>query len=186
MAEKPDFFQPLQDSLFNTATDAARRAGERRSYLASLIYWFETYLLPGQKDEAHPVRLADVFIPLRAYIEKVQASEDGDVPDGAERRTIGGKETRIVRELIEFEDHALSWLSARKNDENLLVVSAGPGLGKSSSLRALTARIAKERQAFPVFLPLQHLEIAGSLEQRIHAALQSRVEDFRFKHDLLS
>ncbi|MFZ1773494.1 MAG: pentapeptide repeat-containing protein, partial [Rhizobiaceae bacterium] len=36
------------------------------------------------------------------------------------------------------------------------------------------------------FLPLQHLEAAGSLEQRIHAALQSRVEDFRFKHDFLS
>ena len=193
LIDQPDLFAPLRKPLDNPASDAARRERERRLYQASLVKWFETYPLPGQQDEDDPVLLSEVFIPLRCYTE-TSRSNPGEAIVGRRRRglaesdegtnTTGQKET--VNKPHWLGDLVRSFVEKADPKKPILMVSGGPGLGKSSSLRSLCAEFASQGTCFPVFLPLQMLQSTGSLEARIHAALRTRVPDHRIEHDLLS
>lgn len=193
MIDEPELFKPLRERLDNPASDAARRERERRLYQASLVKWFETYLLPGQQEESDPVRLAEVFIPLRCYTETPESMDD-EAKVGRRRRgplvdadgtNLPGDEKKLTK-AHQLDDLIRSFVEKADPKNPVLMLSGGPGLGKSSSLRCLCAEFASQGQCFPVFLPLQLLETSGSLEARIHAALRTRVSDYRIDHDLLS
>ncbi|WP_340159886.1 pentapeptide repeat-containing protein [uncultured Hoeflea sp.] len=193
LIDQPNLFAPLREPLDNPASDAARRERERRLYQASLVKWFETYPLPGQQDEDDPVLLSDVFIPLRCYTEIAKSNPD-EVIVGRRRRGLGDSDkdsnssdqSETVTKPQGFGDLIRSFVEKADPKNPILMVSGGPGLGKSSSLRSMCAEFARMGTCFPVFLPLQMLQSTGSLEVRIHVALRTRVPDYWIEHDLLS
>lgn len=194
LIDQPNLFKPVRERLDNPASDAARRERERRLYQASLVEWFETYLLPGQQEESDPVRLAEVFIPLRCFTETPETGDE-EAKTGRRRRggllvhadgtNLPGYEEAVAKPH-RLDDLIRSFVEKADPKTPIFMVSGGPGLGKSSSLRCLCAEFASQGHCFPVFLPLQLLETSGSLEARIHAALRTRVADHRIGHDLLS
>ncbi|WP_299868192.1 pentapeptide repeat-containing protein, partial [uncultured Hoeflea sp.] len=193
LIDQPNLFAPLRERLDNPASDAARRERERRLYQASLVKWYETEPLLGQQEESDPVLLSDVFIPLRCYTETLKPGSDEEAVSRRRRSrdenddssTDADKKKTVVKAHW-LGDLIHSFVEEADPKNPVLMVSGGPGLGKSSSLRRLCAEFASQKSCFPVFLPLQLLESSGSLEARIHAALRTRVADHRIGHDLLS
>lgn len=187
--DRPEAFKPLQERLFSQANEPARRELERRNYQAGLVRAFEGMPLMGQEVEEDPVLLGQIYVPLRAWhylpIEKkkveltskrsLQSSTEGD----------DAKEKLRKKLLVDFETHALEWAIKADPKYPIMVLSGGPGMGKSSSLRSLAAGMVRQGNGFPVFIPLQFMEDQTTLEDRIHHVLLERTPDSPLKHNLL-
>jgi hypothetical protein len=114
-----------------------------------------------------------VFVPLRAYIEENQsgdASPDSMSADVADMQEKKGAQKRIVRQFEALDD----WVARTDHHDAIRIVSGGPGIGKSSSMRGFAARLARSEHVYPVLIPLQKLEKADQpLDDRVGHYLEN-------------
>ena len=81
---------------------------------------------------------------------------------------------RVARLFDKLEN----WIGARNPKDTFRIISGGPGIGKSSSMRAFAASVARSRIAYPIVVPLQKLE-------RPDQALRTRVSGYLTDHRLI-
>ncbi len=158
----PEAFEVLQTALNTPFSEARKREQERQRYLSHIQKQFDEEPLIGQPRE-NPVLLSDVFVPLRAYWS---TSEETDKPEQADRDR-GATRLKTEKDLVEFSDDILSWIKNSPIGDEIRVVSAGPGIGKSCSLKAIASQLARSGSAFPVFLQLQHFPSGSELSVAI-------------------
>jgi uncharacterized protein YjbI with pentapeptide repeats len=174
---QPALFADLESAIRTPFDPARDREHDRQRYLLRIQRAFQDELLLGQPPpEEGGVLLRDVFVPLRAYWERelleVEATPRGDA-DHSDRQP--------RRMLVEFCDNILSWIrqaASAPTQHQIKVVSGGPGIGKSSSLKDIACKLAIAGQAFPVFLPLSRLNAEGELADGI-ADFLNRMEAFK-------
>ncbi|WP_339763852.1 pentapeptide repeat-containing protein [uncultured Hoeflea sp.] len=183
---KPHSFQPLQDQLFNQTSEPARRQIERARHQAGLVRAFEDMPLMGQDDEDDPVLLGEVYVPLRAFHYQPRVKDKAGKASSYTHKPVGEDKEQRRKVLQDFESYALDWIERADPNRSVMVLSGGPGMGKSSSQRALAARIVREQRGFPVFIPLQFMADQTTLEERIHHVLSKRSPDNRLAHDFLN
>lgn len=169
-ALKGDAFSTLANALATPFNTAREREIELERYLSYIQREFSDKPLFGQPDN-DPVLLSNVFVPLRAFWrrEKKKAVE-GERGAGRER----GQDYENI--LVDFNSALTEWIQAatsvERSSDTIHLVSGGHGVGKSSSLMALAAEMARSGRWFPVFVPLQRLRESGNLAERIGSYLE--------------
>jgi uncharacterized protein YjbI with pentapeptide repeats len=168
-------FGQVEQALNSPFTEAIRLQRERDGYLQYIEEEFTQLRLIGQEeDDPKAVTLAQVFVPLRVYYEK-------KITEQIEQRTlepvvrpgvqIGQGEDLIERHVMSFFEAIDKWGTAADRRDSIRIISGGPGIGKSSSMRALAVRVARQNIAYPILIPLQKLE-------KPEETLRARIEDY--------
>jgi uncharacterized protein YjbI with pentapeptide repeats len=168
-------FEPLEQALNSPFVSSAKVQREFDGYLQYLEEQFTELRLIGQ-DEDNPaaVKLAQVFVPLRAYVEIASDTNKKMTPQEAEGIGPPESESRNKRRVVHCFEALDQWVRSANRKDPLRILSGGPGIGKSSSLRAYAARIARSGIAYPIFVPLQKLAKPDQpLRDRIHDYLTS-------------
>jgi hypothetical protein len=194
----PSLFQPLITALHSPFSETIEILRNKEAHLLKLIDDFEIEPLIGQEDESSPVTLAQIFVSLRAITyfirpdvtdSNLQDSKSfyrrpilptaGDQPDAADDEFPIGASIRgsflLTRAASNIEDsitYLSMWIKERERVDQIKIVAGGPGIGKTSTLRALAAHLAKGSFAMPIIVPLKDMEASGPLRDRIEKFLQ--------------
>lgn len=150
--DRPSEYAALKKALDTPFTRATERENSWSRYSA---------LLQKQVDEplfAEAFSLRQVYIPLRAFYQ----------------RKIDGKRTELLRTMLgERIDgewvivdlwRALErWLERDDTDDNMRIISGGPGCGKSSFAKMFAASQAEQGTRRVLFVPLYNFELADDL-----------------------
>jgi len=151
-------FESLEQSLNSPFTAAMKVQRELDGYLQYIEEQFTEQRLIGQdEDDPRSVKLAQVFVPLRAYFETNAQNEKAvgkQTQDSPAEYNVAG---RALRNIVRFFEALDEWVGSTDRRDPIRVISGGPGIGKSSSMRAYAAHIARSGVAFPIFIPLQKL-----------------------------
>ncbi|UFZ04030.1 NACHT domain-containing protein [Bradyrhizobium ontarionense] len=153
-------FEALEQALNSPFTASMKIQRELSGYLQYIEEQFTELRLIGQsEDDLNAVRLAQVFVPLRAFVESGQAkdSQPNLAIDSLAVQATAKERPTIKRKIVRVFDALDKWVVAASRKDALRVVSGGPGIGKSSSMRAYAAKLARSGVAYPIFVPLQKL-----------------------------
>ena len=162
-----DRFAPIEQAINSPFLPALRQRQEMDGYLQYLEEQFTNLPLIGQdEDDSNAVTLGDVFIPLRAYVQEsvTEKSRDPAITQAESDDT-----TRKL--VISLTDALTEWVTNPDRRDAIRIVSGGPGIGKSSSMKAFATNFARSGRAYPVLIPLQKLE-------RPDQSLRDRVKDY--------
>lgn len=145
------------DSPFAKAVDKERR------WLAYYA-WLETQLDESIFGQSYGLR--DLYIPLNAYYEVKQGTslaEDRLAPQNSCEADF--------RKVVALENHLLEWLEEPQPKYSMLLISGGPGSGKSSFLKHFATTLGQARKPV-VLIPLQYFgyrqDLGDALKQFIH------------------
>ncbi len=125
-------------------------------------------------DDPDAVTLSRVFVPLRAYVELNKKNlEDISAGRSLSNATAGIEDVSHAekRKVVDLFEILRQWIEKKERWDAIRIVSGGPGIGKSSSIRAVAATIARARSAYPVLIPLQKL-------QKPNEPLRDRIRDY--------
>lgn len=167
-------FVELETALSSPFTSTLKIAQEREAYLQYVEEEFTRILLIGQEqDNSNAVRLAQVFVPLRAfYEEQALVKQARHARRTNQTRPHDSEDDRLRRHVVPLFHELDTWSTNPERGDVLRIVSGGPGIGKSSSMRAYGARIARDGQLYPILIPLQKLpHMDQPLRTRIAAYL---------------
>lgn len=176
-------FQPLQQALSSPFDEARNLEIEQQRYLNHIQTQFSDAKLIGQTGD-DPVLLSEVFVPLRAYWQRpVKGEEESDSQNAKDT----SRDPKTKRVLVDFGPELSNWIdlqSTGTGTDPIRIVSGGPGIGKSTSLRAVAAELARSGKCFPVFVPLQRIAGNGDLAERIGEELQE-IDAWKLSHNPL-
>jgi uncharacterized protein YjbI with pentapeptide repeats len=158
----PSRFDALEQALESPFAATLKELQEREGYLQYVEEEFTQIRLIGQEeDDPNAVRLAQVFIPLRAYIEQERSSDTGAEPSDQQHEMLASPDPQEVQQtklVVDLFDALDDWILSPKSRDWMRLISGGPGIGKSSSMRAFVARLARNGRAYPIHVPLQKLD----------------------------
>lgn len=156
-SRKPDYFRSLQDSLESPGVEAVESDQGWQSYRESLKYQFQVQPVFGQ--DTSSISLSQIYVPLRAYWK---SEDDNDYNYRGAMRIPSSATFVMLDQAID------EWIADESTDDWLRLVGGGPGSGKSTTLRALASRLADRQDWRPLFVPLQHVGIAGDLRESVN------------------
>ena len=154
--ERPEEYRCLKEAFDTPFTQAGAAEQAWQSYAT---------LLQKQVDEPMFVEafsLRQVYVPLRAYyFEKTAADKETRLdPRAAET-------TNVKRIVVDLERELDSWFANNDASDAVRVISGGPGSGKSSFTKMLSAKLAKWKRRRVLFVPLHLLELSDDLEEAV-------------------
>lgn len=148
---RPDYFQPILESLENPGAKIAQLQVDWANYRAKLIENFTVRPVFGQMD--YKASLSDLYLRLDATY-KTESADGG-----------------FVQTRVNLHDDIDSWLDAGDPGDTIRLIFGGPGSGKSSFAKALAASLAARPDKRPIFVELQHANALGDLRQAIEQRL---------------
>ncbi|WP_081504222.1 pentapeptide repeat-containing protein [Sphingomonas sp. PAMC 26621] len=160
--KKPDSFKALASLIQIPGDQAAAFEDQWAAYRNKLIHDFEVKPMFGQEDGR--VSLSQSYIPLRC-----QWRDKVDDPAAFVEHKYHFDYLDSV--LINWVDDDTGNIDSQ---EEVKLVGGGPGSGKSTSLRHLARVLADRPDVRPLLIPLQHLDLEGSLRDAINNYFTSR------------
>lgn len=144
-----DAYQPVLVALKSPFAKAAQMGRDWARYRRWLI---------GQVDQpvfGAPFSLRQIYVPLRAWYPE----DDPEAPKSAASRYLDEGKAEKHKIVVGLRQRALTWWqTANTQSDAILLVSGGPGSGKSSFAKMFAAMLAKkEPRARILFLPLQRM-----------------------------
>ncbi len=111
-----------------------------------------------------PFSLRQIYIPLRVWYERSADWRSGVAgPSGR-----GEKKERAAADLT---THILAWLEQPRLEDTVRILSGGPGAGKSSTARMVTAEVLEKTGWRALFIPLHRIDYSRNLVPDIHRYL---------------
>ena len=118
-------------------------------------------------------------MPLRAYY--VQTEEDSSdktlnddvIEAGSSNVLRSNRNENIVKTVCNLHEEINSWISQNDTDDNLKVISGGPGSGKSSFAKILASELAEKSDIPVLFIPLHRFKISDYLPEAIKKFLDN-------------
>lgn len=156
-SRKSESFNILLNSLDARVSAGARLEVEWEAYRQTLAYIFRVKPIFGQ--EERKISLSQLYIPLRAVWFKEQEDDKSEEPI---QHAVDTRE----RYTVDLEEELADWLESDQEDY-LRLLGGGPGSGKSTSLRAFASALSEKAEWRPLFVPLQHIDIATDLRASI-------------------
>ncbi len=153
----PILYGPIKDALDTPFT----KAGEKEQAWNNYYSWLQLQVDESIFDETFGLR--QVYIPLRAY-KLVKEKEE---PDADKSESHISREKGFKKHVIKLEDELNSWLDKKDKDDAIRVISGGPGSGKSSYAKMLSADLAQKNCTRFIFLPLHKFDPKGDLVESI-------------------
>jgi len=160
---RPELWRPVEEALLNGPAIALQRQLNWDRYRRQLIYDF--FVRPTFGQETSKISLAQLYVPLRGYWRK------NDFPNGEPTHPRRIFEINNIGMLDELLD---SWIDT--NAGSVKLIGGGPGSGKSTTLKALAARISAREDWRPLFIPLQHISLDGDLRNAINNYFVGRTD----------
>ncbi|BAL74194.1 NACHT domain-containing protein [Bradyrhizobium cosmicum] len=167
-ARSPDYYSPVFEILSGPGARGDARALAWTQYRELLIRRFEDEPLFGE-DSHSGVRLAQVYQTLRGYWNgQDDGSEDAASPP---LKSKGPMHVGMLDQIIG------EWLARDDPQDRIRLISGGPGSGKSTFAKSLSAALATRLEWRVVFVPLQRIKGAGPLEGRINEYFRLQVDE---------
>jgi hypothetical protein len=160
-------FEPLAAALNAPGASASAFEREWDAYRQSLIFDFEVKAIFGQEETK--VSLSQLYVPLRGYWQSTE--KDAPTLNQSLRRQEERERITYVESLDEMLDE---WVDKKSADDDIRLLGGGPGSGKSTTLKSLARRLAGRVDVRPLYIPLQHIDIALDLRSAINAHFVSR------------
>ena len=173
---RPERLQPILRALESPFAAADERQRQWDQYGA----WLDAQVDQRMFGEAFGLR--QVYVPLRAYYEEhppgadPDVGADGDSVDdpgddpGGDQDTGGwqrGRKAKPRRIVVDLHQHLSAWVERFDPDDNVRLISGGPGSGKSSFARMFASEMAAGRALKVLFIPLHLLMIRDDLVQSV-------------------
>ncbi|MCB9959014.1 MAG: pentapeptide repeat-containing protein [Rhodospirillaceae bacterium] len=145
----PDAYQLVLEALHSPFADAAQMERDWARYRRWLIEQVD------QPVFAEPFSLRQIYVPLRAWYEEADAKN----PKGIVRRYSDEDRAENRKIVVDLRERVHAWwTSAASQSDAILLVSGGPGSGKSSFARMFAAELSQDDpKARILFLPLQRM-----------------------------
>lgn len=156
------------DTPFNMANRLQKQASEYR-------YWLQQQVNERIFEEAFGLK--QIYVPLRAYYKKTISDNDSKLTEvsveaeGSEVLNIHDK--NISKKVCNLYEEINEWLNQTDVDDNLKVISGGPGSGKSSFSKILASELAEKSDVPVLFIPLHRFKISGYLPDAIRQFLDN-------------
>jgi len=132
--------------------DGAGRETRWRDHRARLVEHARAPLFRLDEDKLSPVSLADVYIPLRAWV----AESEGEV----DHRGYEVREKSAKRRVVWLGEAIRAWIDKKDPLDAVRVVRGEPGAGKSSFVKILAAELARENRRV-LAVPMGNLDYRG-------------------------
>lgn len=156
-------FVDLANKLNSPTAKSADFERQWISYRQSLINDFNVSPVFGQSNTG--VSLSQLYVPLRCtWTEQLEEEI------AAESTSFGGSGILVERNthLSLLSDEIEKWVDNTNPDDWLRLIGGGPGSGKSTSLRAIAAKVAQREDLRPLFIPLQRINLKYELREAIN------------------
>lgn len=157
------------DTPFNTINRLKRKESEYR-------YWLQQQVNERIFEEAFG--LSQIYVPLRAYYLQTTGNDsskiDGSTIDaeGSDVLNLNNYEN-FTKRVCNINDEINQWLRTSNIEDNLKVISGGPGSGKSSFAKILASELAEQSDIPVLFIPLHRFRISGYLPDAIKQFLDN-------------
>lgn len=157
------------DTPFNTVNRLQRQASEYR-------YWLQQQVSERVFEEAFGLK--QIYVPLRSYYIQTEDGNEGLVNDSvveAESSNVlrSNHNEDIVKTVCCLHEEINSWINQNDTDDNLKVISGGPGSGKSSFAKILASELAEKSDIPILFIPLHRFKISDYLPEAIKKFLDN-------------
>ncbi|MGC4013417.1 MAG: pentapeptide repeat-containing protein [Luteolibacter sp.] len=173
--ENAELYKPVLDASTTPFSAAGARERAWREYAA----WLDQELDGGMFGELFSLR--QLYVPLRAYYLKLESTED------LHARARRGDKAGGNRIAVDLTSHLLNWVAQTDRKDCFRVISGGPGSGKSSLAKMLTADVLEKTQWRAIYLPLHQLryesDVAPAIERYLREAGLLRGLDRPFDHE---
>ena len=156
------------DTPFNTINRLKRKESEYR-------YWLQQQVNERIFEEAFG--LSEIYVPLRAYYLQTidnegSKLEESDIEiEGSDVLNLNNE--NITKKVCNIHKEINDWLRTADIEDNLKVISGGPGSGKSSFAKILASELAKQSDIPVLFIPLHRFRISGYLPDAIRQFLDN-------------
>ncbi|RUW46466.1 hypothetical protein EOA32_31530 [Mesorhizobium sp. M1A.F.Ca.ET.072.01.1.1] len=180
----PDTFQLVESALSSRLAIVDDRRKALLRHEEYLIRLFTQEPIFGQ--ETSGITLNDLYVRQRCLWDSLISDTgstahsivDGDIPSSMFEGTAGRRKSRRRYQLNIGYLHSRigEWLDERSGRDAVRVVAGGPGSGKSTFARALAIEAIDNGAYDVLYIPLQEIESAGSLDSRISNLFRGRTE----------
>lgn len=182
----PEKFRSVESVLSSKLTLADERRKAQIRHEEYLIRMFTQDPIFGQENSG--ITLNDLYVRQRCLWHTLAARasdkkaagilDDGAVANIAFENTSARRQVKntSVWHIGYLHSEIDEWLSSRDPRDSVRVVSGGPGSGKSTFARALAIDTIDTNNYDVVYVPLQEIDSAGSLETRISNLFRGRTE----------
>lgn len=153
---RQDLFNSLMPALSSPGVKAAEQELNWITYRKKLIYDFEVKPVFGQ--EGKKISLSQLYVGLRGYWPK----------ENLDPKSAKMYDLRDTHEIGQLDELLNDWLHLNIDDDFIRLIGGGPGSGKSTTLKALTRKVADRLDLRPLFVPLQHIDLEGNLRDSIN------------------
>lgn len=157
------------DTPFNTVNRLQKQASEYR-------YWLQQQVSERIFEEAFGLK--QIYVPLRAYYIQVKDINDEKINENiieAESNNIlkPNHNENITKTVCNLHEEINEWVRQLDTEDNLKVISGGPGSGKSSFAKILASELAESSDIPILFVPLHRFKISGYLPDAIRQFLDN-------------
>ncbi len=110
--------------------------------------------------------LAQIYIPLRAEYKVFKEKKSN------EQYGLNTAEFTYERNVVDLETFLVNWLEKGDKKDAIRIIRGGPGVGKSSFLKMLSARLVQNGKRV-LFIPLHRLNsLEGKLDETVNSFLR--------------
>lgn len=158
------------DTPFNTVNRLQRQASEYR-------YWLQQQVSERVFEEAFGLK--QIYVPLRAYYIKTEEDSsdqtlgDDVIEAGNSSILRSNHNENTVKTVCNLHEEIDRWITQGDAEDNLKVISGGPGSGKSSFAKILAAELAEKSDIPVLFIPLHRFKISDYLPEAIKKFLDN-------------
>ncbi|MGP9545975.1 NACHT domain-containing protein, partial [Psychrobacter sp. AOP7-B1-25] len=157
------------DTPFNTVNRLQKQASEYR-------YWLQQQVSERVFEEAFG--LQQIYVPLRAYYIQVEDSNDEKINENiieAESNNIlkPNHNENITKTVCNLHEEINEWVRQADTEDNLKVISGGPGSGKSSFAKILASELAESSDIPILFVPLHRFKISDYIHDAMRKFLDN-------------
>jgi hypothetical protein len=115
--------------------------------------------------------LRQIYVPLRAYFKTEIKPSSSTWDEGRPR-----SEKDFLRHVVDLQTAILGWLGQGDKEDAVRIICGGPGSGKSSFGRILTAHLVDTELLPVLFIPLHQFDPSGDLVESIDRFLRDDLD----------
>ncbi|BAH77865.1 pentapeptide repeat-containing protein [Solidesulfovibrio magneticus] len=156
-------YKCILDALDSPFNEALRNELDWKRYFS----WLQRQPYEPMMEEMFGI--ASIYIPLRAYYSARETKKEfSEARAECEVANAISCKNNIV---IDLESAILKWLNDRDKKDAIRIICGGPGCGKSSFAKILTAKLA-EAERKTIFIPLHMIDANEDLSKTIGNFMQ--------------